>query len=431
MPSSSVPGISGGWVAKELCERGLKTLLIERGRNVNHRKDYLDFSAPWDVPHRGMVPEAEAAEHYAIQSQCYAFNSATKQWWVRDSEHPYSHAGGSALRVDARLSPGRPLDHVGPPDLSHERFRFRRQPQGRPWHRLADSIRRHFAVVRPRRNVRRNFRRERRTRAIAGWAVPAADGAQLRRNGIQEADRRGISDSPRDGRALRAPDRAHAPNTSRSAAGPASCAAPASAAVVMAPISPRCRRRCRRRRRPATSRSSPTRSWSVSTTTTRSAVFPACGSSTRIRGTARSYQARVVFVCASTIGDGADPALVALGVFSARPREPFRRGGPLPHGSRDGYRRSGHLSGISRSLLLRPQARPASTCRGTSTSPKKPTSISCAGLASRDIRGAAPGGAGNTKSESASSSSNVCAIPGVGRCSSWASVKCCRGPTTA
>jgi choline dehydrogenase-like flavoprotein len=83
-------GISGGWVAKELCERGLKTLVIERGRNVIHRKDYLDFSAPWDLPHRGMVPEAEAAEHYAIQSQCYAFNSATKQWWVRDSEHPYS-----------------------------------------------------------------------------------------------------------------------------------------------------------------------------------------------------------------------------------------------------------------------------------------------------------------------------------------------------
>jgi choline dehydrogenase-like flavoprotein len=83
-------GISGGWVAKELCERGLRTLMIERGRNVNHRSDYLDFTPPWEVPNRGMVPEAEVAEHYAVQSQCYAFNSATKQWWVRDSEHPYS-----------------------------------------------------------------------------------------------------------------------------------------------------------------------------------------------------------------------------------------------------------------------------------------------------------------------------------------------------
>ena len=83
-------GISGGWVAKELCERGLKTLLIERGRNVTHRDDYSDFATPWQVPNRGQVAQDEIAAHYAIQSTCHAFNSATKQWWVRDSEHPYS-----------------------------------------------------------------------------------------------------------------------------------------------------------------------------------------------------------------------------------------------------------------------------------------------------------------------------------------------------
>ena len=83
-------GISGGWVAKELCERGLKTLVIERGRDVQHRTDYMDFVPPWEVPNRGMVAEDEVAEHYAIQSKCYAFSSTTKQWWVKDSEHPYS-----------------------------------------------------------------------------------------------------------------------------------------------------------------------------------------------------------------------------------------------------------------------------------------------------------------------------------------------------
>jgi choline dehydrogenase-like flavoprotein len=83
-------GISGGWVAKELCERGLKTLVLERGRNVEHRADYQDFATPWEVPNRGNVPEDERAQHYAIQSTNYAFNSASKQWWVRDSEHPYS-----------------------------------------------------------------------------------------------------------------------------------------------------------------------------------------------------------------------------------------------------------------------------------------------------------------------------------------------------
>ena len=82
-------GMSGGWVAKELCERGLKTLIIERGRHVEHRTDYRDFETPWEVPHRGLVPEEEIARDYAIQSQCEAFNSATRQWWVRDSDHPY------------------------------------------------------------------------------------------------------------------------------------------------------------------------------------------------------------------------------------------------------------------------------------------------------------------------------------------------------
>ena len=83
-------GISGGWVAKELCERGVKTLVLERGGHVDHRVDYLDFATPWEVPNRGMVPEEERARDYAIQSTCHAFNSATQKWWVRDSEHPYS-----------------------------------------------------------------------------------------------------------------------------------------------------------------------------------------------------------------------------------------------------------------------------------------------------------------------------------------------------
>jgi choline dehydrogenase-like flavoprotein len=82
-------GISGGWAAKELCERGLRTLLIERGRHVTHKADYQDFSAPWELANRGQVPEDEARRDYAIQSTSYAFNSATRQWWVKDSEHPY------------------------------------------------------------------------------------------------------------------------------------------------------------------------------------------------------------------------------------------------------------------------------------------------------------------------------------------------------
>ncbi|MEL7541795.1 MAG: NAD(P)-binding protein, partial [Pseudomonadota bacterium] len=51
-------GMSGGWAAKELCEKGLKTLVLERGRHLDHpSQEYTDFQAPWDLDHRGMVPE--------------------------------------------------------------------------------------------------------------------------------------------------------------------------------------------------------------------------------------------------------------------------------------------------------------------------------------------------------------------------------------
>ena len=50
-------GMSGGWAAKELCEQGLKTLMIERGRDVKHLKDYPTTSMqPWEFKHRGQVP---------------------------------------------------------------------------------------------------------------------------------------------------------------------------------------------------------------------------------------------------------------------------------------------------------------------------------------------------------------------------------------
>lgn len=84
-------GVSGGWAAKELAERGLKTLVIERGKNLEHRTDYSDMLPPWQLPDAGMVPEDELQRDYAVQSKCYAMSSANKQLWVKDSEHPYSH----------------------------------------------------------------------------------------------------------------------------------------------------------------------------------------------------------------------------------------------------------------------------------------------------------------------------------------------------
>jgi choline dehydrogenase-like flavoprotein len=80
-------GISGGWAAKELCEKGLKTLVIERGRNVVHIKDYpTAMMAPWDFPHGLLNTIAEETED-PVSSENY--NPGTKSFYVRDRDHPY------------------------------------------------------------------------------------------------------------------------------------------------------------------------------------------------------------------------------------------------------------------------------------------------------------------------------------------------------
>ncbi|MCU0354253.1 MAG: FAD-binding protein, partial [Cytophagales bacterium] len=82
-------GISGGWAAKELCEKGLKTLVLERGRDVRHVTDYPTATLnPWDFPHRGRFPQATEAENPVV-NRCYAYEEATAHFFVKDAEHPY------------------------------------------------------------------------------------------------------------------------------------------------------------------------------------------------------------------------------------------------------------------------------------------------------------------------------------------------------
>lgn len=83
-------GISGGWAAKELTEKGLKTLMIERGRDVIHQQDYISEGVPsWKLPHRGRVEKELIDERYAIQQKCYAFNDTTKHFFADDKDIPY------------------------------------------------------------------------------------------------------------------------------------------------------------------------------------------------------------------------------------------------------------------------------------------------------------------------------------------------------
>ena len=83
--------MSGGWVAKEMCEKGFKVAVIERGRAVTPEKDYTDFTDPWDVEHLNRKTEQDRQDH-PIQSNVYAFQTYTRQFWVNDNDHPYETA---------------------------------------------------------------------------------------------------------------------------------------------------------------------------------------------------------------------------------------------------------------------------------------------------------------------------------------------------
>ncbi len=81
-------GISGGWAAKELCEKGLKTLVLERGRDVKHIIDYEDMKAPWELEHRGRITQ-EDRRISPVQSGVYNYNEVSKNFFVNDLDQPY------------------------------------------------------------------------------------------------------------------------------------------------------------------------------------------------------------------------------------------------------------------------------------------------------------------------------------------------------
>ena len=114
-------GISGGIVAKELCERGVKVLLLERGPEIERDAQHDASRMPWELPGSEKIPEHELASDYAVQRHCFALNQATRKFLVKDSEHPYAtpqnrpftwirgyHLGGRSTlwgRQTYRLSP--------------------------------------------------------------------------------------------------------------------------------------------------------------------------------------------------------------------------------------------------------------------------------------------------------------------------------------
>jgi choline dehydrogenase-like flavoprotein len=101
-------GISGGWAAKELTEKGLNVLLLERGKNIEHIKDYPNAQkGPWEYPHRGGRTHA-MEEAYPVLKRDYPLNEKNLDWWASDKDSPYTevkrfdwyrgyHVGGRSL----------------------------------------------------------------------------------------------------------------------------------------------------------------------------------------------------------------------------------------------------------------------------------------------------------------------------------------------
>jgi choline dehydrogenase-like flavoprotein len=101
-------GISGGWAAKELTEKGLKVLLLERGRNIVHVKDYVNANkAPWEFPHRGSKTQ-QMMKDYPVLNRDYPLSETNLDYWVNEKESPFTevqrfdwfrgyHVGGRSL----------------------------------------------------------------------------------------------------------------------------------------------------------------------------------------------------------------------------------------------------------------------------------------------------------------------------------------------
>ncbi|MBC7886025.1 MAG: GMC family oxidoreductase [Saprospiraceae bacterium] len=101
-------GISGGWAAKELCEKGLKTIVLERGRMVRHGEYPTANMEDWELPNRNRMTPEQMKEYPIQQRTGYTMTPAYQHWWPKDTENPYTetkpfdwirayHVGGRSL----------------------------------------------------------------------------------------------------------------------------------------------------------------------------------------------------------------------------------------------------------------------------------------------------------------------------------------------
>jgi choline dehydrogenase-like flavoprotein len=119
-------GITGGWAAKELTQRGLKVLMLERGRMIDHGRDYkTELKSPWELPFRGFGDAKKFAEDYPIWRKKSFLDEWTAANFVKDREHPYQTGGDESFlwyrsyQLGGRsLTWGRQALRMGPDDFA-------------------------------------------------------------------------------------------------------------------------------------------------------------------------------------------------------------------------------------------------------------------------------------------------------------------------
>ena len=176
-------GISGGWAAKELCEHGLRTLVLEAGPPIvpDARLRRARPALGAALPRAGATGTRSTGTNRS--SELLGLRRVDAKFFVNDRENPYAndadkpfiwirgrHVGGRSLMWGRQVYRWSDLDFEA---------NAREGDRGR----LADPLRRHRALVRPRRAVHRRERPGRRAGAAARRAVPPADGDELRRAG--------------------------------------------------------------------------------------------------------------------------------------------------------------------------------------------------------------------------------------------------------
>ncbi len=359
-------GMSGGWAAKELCEKGLKTLVIERGGHIEHGADYTDSLSPWEVENFGMVPEEEVAADYAVQSLCYAFSTANKHFWVKDSEHPYTvaegkpfkwirgyHLGGRSLmwaRQSYRLSP---MDFESNAKDGHGSDWPIRYEDMAPWY---DHVEKFAGISGSTEGLSAASRR----------AVPAADGADRRGKGLQGEARGGLADAQADHRPLRSSDRS------------AAAARRAWPHQLPVPLAVRARLLLRllllQPERDASGREADGNLTIVTDSIVHSVIYdPQTGKASGVRvidaktkeGTDLRGEGRIPLRLRNS--DSPDPAQFEIGGLPQRDRQQVGRGRPLSDRSSFGCWRRRHLSELRRPIIIAAAGPTASTSRASAT----------------------------------------------------------------